>query len=157
MPDNQNIFHTQEGEILVYERCFDLHLTSCRNVLSGHSDFYWKEVGNAAWGCFFPSELDSATSWGIALNKAINMLNRHSFIQDTECNRSGSNYGKTERREIAPDLWLLCRNRSGDFVVHHKAIYLQLSTCGCVNILHERGSCHQSTALHQKQPFLVRG
>lgn len=39
-----------------------------------------------------------------------------------------------------------------------------LSTCGCVNIPHERwwwevevGRCHNRAALHQKQPILVKG
>lgn len=125
--------------------CSIWHLTSCRNFLSSHSNFYGKRVGNTEWGCFVIVNWTlKGTSWtSLEYVKLI----------------PGCNYCKMEMREIviSPDLRVLHRKRSGDFVVHHKAIYLQPSTCGCVNILHERGGCHQRTAVHQKQPFLVRG
>lgn len=151
MSDDHSSPHSQLLPLYVLTTCWIWHLTSCRNFLNSHSNSYWKRIASTAWGCSagLCNNYKLETSWtGHKYAKRQFLLFMTvNIIDPWQCN-----YCK-----ISLDFCLLCRKRCGDFVIHHKAIYLQPSTCGCVNILHERRCCHQRTALHQKQPFLVRG
>lgn len=122
--------------VRVEKKCIK-YATNPSNSPGSQSKLTWKGSGSTERDCFI-------------------IINR--FLQQVQRQAEPCNYCKIDRSKIAiiPDLCLLCRKRSGDCGSPRGNLFIAFHF-GCVNILHERGGCHQSTALHQKQPFLVRG